>query len=144
MSDTRLTSRARGRVSSTLRDAADLELSLVLALGSGRPGAGLATLHRLAGGAGETEDTRGQVPDGLVVLGLLSQRQGRLELGERRFAVAEDGQRVTGKQADPDIVRPAFGVLGDLRPRFAGQPGFGQRNRCLSGEDAVPARVGDG
>src|SRR5208337_2768037 len=93
-------------------------LPSALALGSGRPGPELAALHRLTGGGtGEPEYSRGQVTDRLEVLGLLGQRQGRLEMGERRFGIAEDGQRVTGEYPGPDVIGPAFEVLGDLRPR---------------------------
>ena len=65
-------------------------------------------------------------------------------MGERRFGIAEDGQRVTGEYPGPDVIGPAFEVLGDLRPRVVGKPGFGQRDGRLTGEQTVPGRVDDG
>ena len=85
----------------------------------------MAALHRLPSGMGEPEYPGGQFPDGLIVLGLLSQRQGRLQRDERRLGVAEDDQRVTGKHPRSDVIGPALHISGDLRPRLVGKPRFG-------------------
>jgi hypothetical protein len=58
----------------------------------------------------EPEYPGGQFSDGLIVLGLLSQRQGRLKLEERRLGVAEDDQRVTGEHPRPDVIGPALHI----------------------------------
>src|SRR5260370_30338889 len=65
-------------------------------------------------------------------------------MGERRLGIAEDGQCVTGEYPGPDVIGPALEVLGDLRPRVVSEPGFGQRDCRLTGEQTVPGRVDDG
>ena len=61
------------------------------------------------GGTGEPEYPGGQITDRLVVLGLLGQRQRHLEVGQRRFGITEDGQRVTAADALAGFLR-ALGV----------------------------------
>jgi len=65
-------------------------------------------------------------------------------VGEGRFGIAEDSQRVTGEHPGPDVIGPAFGVLGDFRPNVVGQPGIGERDCGLTGEGTVPGRVDRG
>ena len=43
-------------------------------------------------------------------------------MGERRSGIAEGGQGVTGEYSGPDVIGPAFEVLGDLRSRVVGKP----------------------
>src|SRR5277367_2714115 len=65
-------------------------------------------------------------------------------MGERRSGIAEGGQGVTGEYPGPDVIGPAFEVLGDLRSRVVGKPGFSERDCRLTGQQTVPGRVDDG
>jgi len=96
------------------------------------------------GGTGEPEYPGGQITDRLVVLGLLGQRQRHLEVGQRRFGITEDGQRVTGEYPGSDVVGPAFEVPGNPRPRLVRISGFGEREGGLTGKQGLPGRVDDG
>ena len=60
-------------------------------------------------------------------------------MGQRRFGITEDGQRVTGEYPGPDVVGPALQVLGNLRPRLVRIPGFGQREGGLTGKQTCLA-----
>jgi hypothetical protein len=55
----------------------------------------------------------------------VGQRQGGLVLGECRFGVAQEGQRVAGEHPGLDVIGPASDVLGDLEPRVVCKPGLG-------------------
>src|SRR5207302_4625050 len=119
--------------------------ALAFPLRSAWPGARLA-LHRRSRAArmSEPEDPYGQLTGCPVVLGLLGQWPGGLVLGECRFGVAEDGQRVAGERPGLDVIGPALHLLGDLHPRVVCTPGLGQREGRLAAEERAPGRVDAG
>ena len=109
------------------RRAPFIKLACVVAL--------LVTVVLMAGSSPAiAQQTSSQFATGLAT------PQGGLVLSECRFPVSKEGQRVAGKHPGPDVIGPAFHVLGDLHPRVVCKPGLGQREGRLGVEERAPGR----